>query len=212
VLVTAKENYRMMLRDIIGPALRQHGFKGSAPNWVLVAEDGDRAIVSVQSSAWNSADEVRFYVNLSVVPKPWWSWEQHGSPELEGKTPKEQHGLWRQRLEETQPWMVVDEASAQNCGADVVTQLDNEAIPVLHRLVHRHEMIASIRAGECGEIRGPGYQIYFDRALAILISEEGPSQELDQLVSQLAADEHPYAAARNKEIVAWIRTHTPAAG
>ena len=209
--VTANANYRTMLRDIIGPALRRHGFKGSAPNWVLVADNGDRAIVNVQSSAWNSADEVRFYVNLAVVPSPWWSWAQHESPELAGKKPKQQHGLWQQRLEETQPWSVVDDASAQNCGADVVDKLEHQAIPVLRRLIDRHEMIASIRAGDCGEIRGPDDQIYFDRALAIVISDNGPSQELDQLLAQLAAEENPHATTENQEIVAWIQAHTPAA-
>jgi hypothetical protein len=61
-----------MVRQQVGPVLRAAGFTGSAPTWRLRSGRGDFAVVNLAGSRWNTADEVRFDVNLALVPQPWW--------------------------------------------------------------------------------------------------------------------------------------------
>ena len=78
-MATAQDQYKRMLRQEIAPALRSLGMKGSSGNFVL--PDADQyLLVGFQSSRSNTAEAVRFTVNLAVISKsawkqgwrPWW--------------------------------------------------------------------------------------------------------------------------------------------
>src|SRR4051794_27030330 len=111
-----------MLKQQIGPLLRGTGFKSAASTWRLQSARGDVALINLQTSRWNADDEIRFYVNLAIVPAAWWEFlsQQLDKPP---STPRESHGLLRRRLDPPKAhpplrhgWLVHDAHSARTCG------------------------------------------------------------------------------------------------
>ncbi|MBK9725395.1 MAG: DUF4304 domain-containing protein [Actinomycetales bacterium] len=62
--MTAQDALKAALRDVLGPAARDRGYKGSAPTWRKSSAAGDWAVVNVQSSMFSSARELRCVVTL----------------------------------------------------------------------------------------------------------------------------------------------------
>lgn len=95
--MTAQAALRAALRDIVAPAARAAGSKGSGSTWRTANSQGDWAVVNVQSSSWNTAECARCVINLAVAPAPWLDWIR----ERRGSLPKsvsESLGLYRDRL------------------------------------------------------------------------------------------------------------------
>jgi hypothetical protein len=72
--MTAQAALKRALRDVVGPAARAAGFKGSGTTWRLQNSTGDWAIVNVQSSPWSTSETVRCVLNLAVAPAVWLHW------------------------------------------------------------------------------------------------------------------------------------------
>jgi Domain of unknown function (DUF4304) len=185
---TAQEALKAVLRDRVGPVLRSAGFEGSAPTWTLANAAGDRAIVNVQSSFTSSRSEVWFTVNTAVVPLAWWRWTNYRHGKSESRAAKEYDGLWRMRVDARRQqalirpewWSVTDIASAERAADDVVEQLRDEVIGGLQRLLEPGVMLTVARSGQIGKVK-------FDTrgAMAVLMTERGPSDELQALLMQL---------------------------
>jgi hypothetical protein len=94
--MTAQAALRAALRDIVGPAARAAGFKGSAPTWRSANSHGDWAVVNVQSSRGSTAESLRCVINLAVAPAPWLDWRRESLGSLP-KSVTESLGLWRDR-------------------------------------------------------------------------------------------------------------------
>ena len=209
--MTVQAALKAALRDVVGPAARAHGFKGSAPNWRRSNDLGDWAIVNVQSSKYSTRESLRCVINLSVAPEPWLAWTatQRGSLP---RSPSEAAGLYRKRLlptgtpEDVDGWWEVnapDEAPA--VATDMVRRLDGAGWPTLERLLDRDAMLDQVRAGDLGFIKREFHPVLFAHAQAMLLSDEGPSAELNE---QLAyALDHAHGAQREgvREFVAWVR-------
>ncbi|MFS8104598.1 DUF4304 domain-containing protein [Lentzea alba] len=183
--------FRAALRDVVSPAARAEGFKGSAPNWRMVDQQGDWAIVNVQSSTASTSETLRCTVNLSVAPAPWLEW----SYKLLGHRPKavsEADGLYRGRLHSTGRsarrdgwWEVGSEREALAVAADIVEKLAADGWPLLRRLLDRETLAGHIQAGELGLSRTDGYDEYFVMAELLVRCQSGPSPRLDELVELL---------------------------
>lgn len=76
-MTSAQDEFKRMLRGDIAPALRQLGMKGSGRNYVLPNPD-HHLLVGFQGDRYNTADDVRFTVNLAVISKH--DWEQGWQP------------------------------------------------------------------------------------------------------------------------------------
>ena len=160
--MTIQATFRAALRDVVGPTVRAHGFKGSAPTWRRTNDLGDCAIVNVQGSSSSSASSGRFVINISVVPAPWAAWMEENL----GRRPKalpESWGLYRDRLHPSGPssgperwWRVDRPRIAEDVAADMVRQLDAHGWPVLERLLDREAMVEHARAGGMGTREGVG--------------------------------------------------------
>src|SRR4051794_2946812 len=70
-VAVAQDAYKTVLRDVIAPALRGMGFKGSGTLYRL---DDEKcwARFGFQSSSSNTVDLVKFTVNLAVIDKAAW--------------------------------------------------------------------------------------------------------------------------------------------
>lgn len=72
VATNAQDIYRLMLKDHVGPFLRERGWRGSQGTYA--DPDSDYWVqVGFQRSQWNTADHVKFTLNLSVMSKAMWS-------------------------------------------------------------------------------------------------------------------------------------------
>ena len=60
-----------MVRDLLGPAFRELGLRGSGGRYSLAHESG-WALVSLQKSAYSDQSEILFTVNLLAVSRPAW--------------------------------------------------------------------------------------------------------------------------------------------
>ena len=215
--VAARDHLKSALRTTVGPFLRQQNFKGSGTSWLLRSPSNDVAIVNVQSSQFSSADDVRCVINLSVIPASWWDWQCRRLALSPSSAPKEQHGLWRYRLHPTgaEPgvdvwWNVTDEQSSTDVASDMVIRLQREGVPTLRRLLDRSEMIASVRRADLGHLKGDVNRRSFDRALAILLADEDPSAELEEVLLRLAVDHGDGAGAATRELIEWVTARASA--
>jgi Domain of unknown function (DUF4304) len=209
---TAQSAFKAALREIVGPALRREGFRGSGSTWQLTSPDSDRAVVNAQSSAFNSREELRFIINLAVIPQPWWEWQQFQGTLGNTKSPKEYHGLWQRRLESTIVgdhhgseawWSVVDTSTASAAAEDVVHQLETVGIPLLRHLLDRRAMLATIRAKDLGPLGG-GSDTYFDIALVVLLSDDMDSLERNQALARLSTSENEWGRNAFQGLTAWL--------
>lgn len=208
-MTTAGALYKDLLRDQVSPMLRASGFRGSGGRWVLAdAGTGDMAIVQAQSSAWNSATAVSFYVNLAVVPAPWWAYLTDRDGDNASKTPKEHHGVWRDRLDGRAggSWTITDVVSAQHAGQNITTRLTAEGVPRLRHFLNRPTLLDHLRTMEHDPI-------FRSEPLAVLLADAGPSAELDAILSQIRADvdngNYPPVRARLAlRLIDWAHDHT----
>jgi hypothetical protein len=63
--VTAREKYDGMVRQQVGPWLRERGFRKQRNRFRRIGDDGWQ-VVDFQASQWGTRDDVRFTINLWV--------------------------------------------------------------------------------------------------------------------------------------------------
>jgi Domain of unknown function (DUF4304) len=95
--VSAQAALRSALRDIVGPAVRRAGFKGSGRTWRHSSPAGDWAVVNVPSSPFSTAEDLRCVINLSIAPSSWLDWLNASLGPLP-KSVTESLRLYRDRL------------------------------------------------------------------------------------------------------------------
>lgn len=209
--MTAQAALRAALRDIVGPAARAVGFKGSGATWRSANSQGDWAVVNVQSSSGNTAECVRCVINLAVAPAPWLDWKG----ESLGSMPKSVHeslGLYRDRLHPTGTptgvdgwWQISGDSDARIAAADMVVQLADHGWPTLTRLLNRQGLIESIRSGDLGFWKANHFPVLFAQAEALLIAEDGRSERLDELLDRVTANASPAQQASAAKFATWVR-------
>ncbi|MBV9486166.1 MAG: DUF4304 domain-containing protein [Frankiaceae bacterium] len=189
----AKDSTKKAVTKHLVPVIRATGFKGTWPTWRLINERDDVAVINVQLSQWNTAQSARFYVNLAVAPRPWREWNAARLSRPADKSVSEQDGLWRARLQPSPgldtggAWTVIDERSAEAAARDVVIRLEAQGqLREVVRLLNREAILATVDAGDLGEIkRTSDWSIHFEIAMVVLLADEGPSPQLNQVMSQL---------------------------
>ena len=167
-------------------------------------------MVNVQSSSWNTAQCVRCVINLAVAPAPWLDW-MHESLGSLPKSVRESLGLYRDRLHPADTpagvdgwWQIRSQSDARTAAADMVAQLGEHGWPMLTRLLDRQALIESICSGNLGHTKGE-HEVFFARAEAVLIAEDGPSARLDELLERATANAIPAQQANAATFAAWVR-------
>ncbi|GAB3834609.1 hypothetical protein GCM10027610_030550 [Dactylosporangium cerinum] len=210
-----------MLRDSIGPVLRDAGFTGTAPTWCLRSGRGDFAVVNLARSRWNTADEVRFDVNLALVPQPWWQFSTRFLLDKAPKTPRFHDGLfdkqshperryagWQHPVLGREGWVVRDAASADVCVEVLREELTTVVIPELVALQHRGTLIATLRA----EAQDWGVAFWHGLprkvAITLVMLDEGPGPELAEAINIVRSLPADRIKARDALLDLLIRTQT----
>lgn len=200
-----------MLRERVGPSLRRGGFTGSGRTWRATNSLGDVAVVSVQSSAFNSSDSLRCVINVALAPRPWREWMTAWT----GTSPKTvtyTAGLFRDRLHPAGTaagvdgwWHITGSADAEPAAHDMIAQLESEGLPLLHDLLDRGRLLDTIRSGDLGFIEKRSSPAYFVSAEAVLLADYGSSTELDQVLELARSCTATSQQQDAHEFEAWAR-------
>jgi hypothetical protein len=220
----ARDLFREQLRITIGPALRDEGFAGSGSNWRRRNLHGDWACINFQKTAWGSADSVSAYVNLSINPLSKHLFDAWFAGHPPAKQPSTADGLWFARLDppngasqsSAQPWDFGNGVSRSGVIGAMVDALQSEAIPSLNSLLDRGFLFTLLADAASGQVKGGHLETWSRPAMrALLLSDDGPSPELDNLLESLeeeaAVETDEDWAGRLNGVVAWIRQRVIAA-
>jgi hypothetical protein len=200
--MTVKDALRAAMREHLGPSARAAGFKGSAPTWRRSNEAGDCAIANVQMSPWGDRDHGECYINLAIAPAPWLDFQSRAKPLP--KTLSETYGMFRDRLGTS--WDIPSPDEAEPVVLAMVAALERDGWPLLNRLLDRTAFLGHLRTDGLGEIKQAyGYEKYFAKSEAILLSDDGPSPALDELLDRMTADLDPAISGAWLDDAAWIR-------
>jgi hypothetical protein len=213
--VTAQEALKSALRDVVGPALRPHGYKGTAPNWRRSTAAGDWAVINIQSSASSSAESLSCVINLALAPEPWLRWWKEDSPRPMPKAVTETFGLYRRRLHPAGTpervdgwWEVSDDASAVAAAIDMVAQLNEVGRPVLDRMLVDGGMLDQVRRGDLGFLTKEYHAVSFARAEALLLMDYGPSEELEEQLRRAREGCIPTQEEAALHFDTWVRNQS----
>lgn len=105
-----------------GEWLRARGYRGTIPSWRFVDDSGNAVLVNLQRSQSNSADVVRFTVNVAVVNRRLWVWEYEDLADR--RKPDVWSGHWRARPAEDHWWAVSAQTDGHLVATDVRTRLE----------------------------------------------------------------------------------------
>jgi len=70
-MASAQDEFRRFLRDVVSPAMRSAGLKGSAGHYRLPSP-ACFALIGFQKSASSTASAVKFTINLKAVSRQAW--------------------------------------------------------------------------------------------------------------------------------------------
>ncbi|MCW2496603.1 DUF4304 domain-containing protein [Jatrophihabitans sp.] len=135
----APEVYSDLMKNVFAPALRSAGLRGSSGRFELPS-DIYWVQLGFQRSAYNSGDEVRFTVNLSVIRRDKWEARRATEPHL-GKEPSPniKYGAWatQTRIGKLTPggedkwWRIVRGAEVDPVRDDALADLVALGVPWL---------------------------------------------------------------------------------
>lgn len=216
--MTAQAALKDALCDLLGPAARSRGYKGSAPTFRKSSDVGDWAVVNVQSLSWSTSERLDCVVNLAFAPEPWLRWIREKSGKSGAGLPRqvsESFGLYRERLhpEGTQEgthgwWEVSDAQSAHLAVEDINSELERAGWPILEEMFSRESMLARLRDGDLGEMKRSGSHlgVYFARADALMLMDDGPSEALESALHYALTHCMPTQHENAEQFDTWVRT------
>ena len=216
--MSVREDLRTAVRDVLGPAARSHGFKGTSPTWRRVTPSGDWAIVNLQSSQSSNASSVRCVLNTSVAPEPCLRWTREQMGTAMPKAIPESMGLYKQRLfpsdtpDGVERWWQVD--SPRRVGQaveDMRAQLERQGWPVLSHLLDRDALLDQVRRGQLGFWRKDLVPGFFATAEALLLMDAGPSRALDEQLALVRATSTAAQVESADRFVRWVRQQAESA-
>jgi Domain of unknown function (DUF4304) len=193
--VQAKGLFQVLVREQLGPLLRSEGFGGSGQSWRLEHPSGNAALIYFQRSRWNTADRVEFLINLAVVSKVGWDWQLSRQPER-GPTARPS-ALY---VNDCPLWLRIGAPSSEGKGQDawwtistgmglaalaasVGEALRGRAIPLLRDHLTDAALCRWLEAHD-PQLSWPSdtWRLLY---LSVLLTEQGPSRRLDQVLEQL---------------------------
>ena len=208
----ARDSFREMLRDHVGPALRQEGFTGSGANWRRRNDSGDWGVVNFQKSAYGSAHSVDFYINLSLVVEPerqFFAWLNNRPV---SKMPGGSDDVWSIRLDPPprrgrdrfDKWQFGDGTDSGLIGEEVIDTVLSEATRTFQVLLNRESLLELLEDMDGHMMLGAALAHLDPQTLrAVILSDYGVSKELTAVIQQIAADAREHEISGNDT---WSRT------
>jgi len=156
-------------------------------------------------------------LNLAFAPEPWLRWQAEVLGLAMPKSVSEALGLYRERLHPSETpdgvdgwWEVSDDRSARAAVADMTDQLDRAGWHVLERMFPREALTTRLHDRDLGPMRPPTFDAFFVRAEALLLMDDGPSEELDRRLDSLLSNGMPEHREHDEQFDAWVRAQAAA--
>ncbi|MBQ1073517.1 DUF4304 domain-containing protein [Micromonospora sp. C31] len=204
----ARDLGRTLFKEYLDPVLAERRLAGTGRVYRRIEDDGDALIVEFQRSTSSTRNAYAFFVNVAVVPQPWLLWMRSDSTSADAEPPDVAEGLISTRLAKpnslwTLPreemlhilmsgrvpagidsgdhdrwWIDSPQAVAEKGSTlrNLLAEKIAEFTPLLDRDVLRERLRSGAPLpGSCPR----------DAALAVVLADEGPSAELDDVLSRL---------------------------
>lgn len=195
--VTAQEEFAALLKQRVGPDLRQSGFKGSSGRYELRV-GGNALLVGLQRSSWSTSEQIEFTLNWTIVHgtvwqevrrrEPWvGNWPNHNCDVL-GTT---WNGRIHDLVEGADPmdWWVIDAPTdsgvhTRNSSVmeEVVARVNSLLLPLAQTVLADDDAYLDAVLRRHSEVPGtPPEALY----LVSLVRARGDERELRELVERL---------------------------
>lgn len=137
---SAQDSLKAMLRDEVGPRLRELGFTGSGRVFRLPSVSY-YATWGLQGSMYSNAAVARLYLNVSVVPKTVWdaAVAAHGGPRRPGATAVGPKPGWYTRAEAINPaqiperWYILQGFPTTPTADRLLHVTEHDIVPAMQR-------------------------------------------------------------------------------
>jgi hypothetical protein len=173
----------VVARDLVAPPLKAAGFRRRGRLFELDSPHGDRAFAELRQFRLGRHD-AEFGIAVSVQPQVFFDWLNR-----DGDASRTRVGLWGLSLPAPGQSGVMRnhwsfDLDDESTGAELTRRVSQIVPGVLH-LLDRANLVAYIRRTDTTR-----QEIFLrkDAALALLLSEDGPSDELDEVVGTLKTD------------------------
>lgn len=191
----AKELFKLLVREQLGPLLRSEGLRGSGQSWRLEHPSGNAALIYFQRSKWNTADRVEFLINLAVASKVAWDWQLSREPER-GPTARPSAlyvndcPLWlrigapaSEGRGEGAWWTITTGMRLAPLATSVTEALRDRAVSLLRDHLTDAALCRWLEAHD-PQLGWPpeSWRLLY---LSVLLAAQGPSSRLDQVLAQL---------------------------
>ncbi len=204
----AQEQFQILLRDHIKPALGEFGFRKKASTFALRGTDG-WAIINFQKDRQSTFDQVPFTINSGISSDLLGRFNDE-TPDAK-KPPKEYECQWRNRIgcylrggpglygtrdpKMTDRWWVQDSATdPADVAVDIIAALKNHAVPQLLRRMPDTSLLEA-----CRTIDTAGGEMFRATEFAALLHAYGSPEEFHMFVL------HELATCRGKPHEAYWR-------
>lgn len=140
-VVSAQDEFREFLRELVSPAMRSAGLKGSAGRYHIPSRSSF-ALVGFQRSRWSTGTIIEFTVNLKVVNREVWGLAKADKTWLpQTPSPNTLYPVaeWSVRIGSLMPggqdhwWRLRPGQPLGPLAAEVIGVLTDYGLPALHR-------------------------------------------------------------------------------
>jgi hypothetical protein len=128
------------------------------------------------------------------------------------KSVTESLGLYRQRLHPTGTpegtdgwWEIGSVESAVGAATDMVDQLELAGWPILDCMLLPGGMLDQIRHGDLGHMKRSNFRVFFARAEALLLMDQGPSEALEESLPNALEHCMPGQEEHARMFDEWVR-------
>jgi Domain of unknown function (DUF4304) len=144
-VVSAQDEFRGFLRDLVSPAMRSAGLRGSAGRYYLPSLSCF-AFVGFQKSEWSTGSAVTFTMNLKVVSREVWKLarvDQSWLPETPAPNTRYPVAEWSPRIGSLTPggqdhwWWLRPGQQLEPLAVEVIGALTDYGLPALRRAVRQ---------------------------------------------------------------------------
>ncbi|PVU82035.1 hypothetical protein DDP54_02310 [Cellulomonas sp. WB94] len=96
-------------------------------------------------------------------------------------------------------------ASARVAVADMITQLDRAGWLVMEDMFSREAMMSRLREGDLGQMKRSNFGVFFARAEALLLMDDGASDALESQLAYALSNVIPSQRENAERFDAWVR-------
>jgi hypothetical protein len=202
--MTGRTSFRAMISAHVGPFLHARGYAGTASVWRRANQYGDSVGVQFYRK------ESEFFTEIGMVPGALWQYFRHDGTVKPDAEPDVLVGLLRSRIRRdpaglpprqamfAQSWPLHDDPDAMRAIAEeLCRQLDTVGLPTVEPFLDRDRLLEHLRQrASTGQVKP---------ILAFVLSDHGPSAELDSVLADLPISCEPDDVDLRTSQVTWVR-------